>query len=237
VITRQFAARPGAYIVAMDTTYTAVRLPTAPSAPRPLSARRLRRLRRDRVNTRVRVHGFTLFELMIVVSIAAILASLAVPAMHSFLQDEEQISAVTNLITNLDYARSEAIKEDVPVVGANCTGTGVCLCASANGASCDPGGNWNNGWIVYSSANPAGTPLEVTGALQSGLTLTASPATPAVTFQSNGTSSLAALVQFTLCDSRGAAYAREVEVDVSGRIQASSHVGYDVTGATALTCP
>lgn len=224
----------------MDATNTADRLPTAPSAPFSLSGQRLRRsrLRRSRRETlKARVRGFTLFELMIVVSIAAILASLAVPAMHSFLQDEEQISAVTNLITNLNYARSEAIKEDVPVAGANCTGTGVCLCASANGTSCDAGGNWNNGWIIYSSANPAGTPLEVTGALQSGLTLTTAPATPAVTFQSNGTSSLTALVQFTLCDSRGAAYAREVEVDVSGRIQASSHVGYDVTGTTALTCP
>lgn len=212
MITCQFAARPGAYIGAMETKHTAA-------------------------CAHARARGFTLFELMIVVSIAAILASLAVPAMHSFLQDEEQISAVTNLITNLNYARSEAIKEDVPVTGANCTGTGVCLCASANGVSCDPGGNWNNGWIVYSSANPAGTPLEVTGALQSGLTLTATPATPAVSFQSNGTSTLNALVQFTLCDSRGASFAREVEVDVSGRIQASSHVGYDVTGATALTCP
>jgi type IV fimbrial biogenesis protein FimT len=184
-----------------------------------------------------RAAGFTLFELMIVVAIAAILASLAVPAMHSFLQDEEQISAATNLMTSLNYARGEAIKEDVPVTGGNCTGTGVCLCASVNGTTCDPAGNWNAGWIVYTSAPLANQSLEATGALQSGLTMTTSPATPAVTFQANGTSTLNALVQFTLCDSRGAAYAREVEVDVSGRVQASSHVGYDVTGATALVCP
>jgi type IV fimbrial biogenesis protein FimT len=182
-----------------------------------------------------RVAGFTLFELTIVVSIAAILASVAVPAMHNFLQDEHEIAAVTNLITNLNYARSEAIKEDVPVAGANCTGTGVCVCASANGTTCDPAGNWNNGWIVYSSASAA--PLEVTGALPNGLTLTTNPATPAVSFQANGTSTLNGLVQFTLCDSRGASYARELEVDVSGRVQASAHVGYDVTGTTALVCP
>ena len=184
-----------------------------------------------------RQRGFTLFELMIVLSIAAVLAALAVPGMHSFLQTQQQISAVTNLMTSLSYARSEAIKEDVPVTGVNCTGTGVCLCASANGSTCDPAGNWNNGWIIYSSANNANGALEATGALQTGLTLTANPATPAVTFQPNGTSNVAALTTFTLCDSRGAAYAREVEVDVTGRVQASSKVGYDVTGTTALVCP
>jgi type IV fimbrial biogenesis protein FimT len=222
----------------MEKTPYAVQTPHAAAGPPCLPiVRRVPRRRRDGLQVRPRVSGFTLFELMIVVAIAAILASLAVPAMHSFLQDEEQISAVTNLITNLNYARSEAIKEDVPVGGANCTGTGVCLCPSANGTSCDPAGTWNEGWIVYSSAPNVPDPLEATGALQSGLTLTTTPVTPAVTFQANGTSTLNALVQFTLCDSRGAAYARDVEVDVSGRIQASSHVGYDVTGLTALVCP
>ena len=183
-----------------------------------------------------RERGFTLFELMIVCAIAAVLAALAVPAMHSFLQNQQQSSAVTNLMTTLQYARSEAIKEDVPVAGANCTGTGVCVCPSRTGTSCDPAGNWNNGWIVYTSAN-GGAALEAVGALQSGLTLSTNPGTVAVTYQPNGTTDLNALVEFTLCDSRGAAYARELEVGVSGSIQASSTPGYDVTGTTALVCP
>jgi type IV fimbrial biogenesis protein FimT len=181
--------------------------------------------------------GFTLFELMIVLSIAAVLAALAMPGMRSFLQNQQQSSAASNLITNLQYARSEAVKEDVPVTGANCTGAGVCLCASANGTSCDPAGNWNKGWIVYSSNPTTNTVLEAVGALQSGLTLTTNPATPAVTFQPNGMSNIGALTEFILCDSRGSSYAREVEVDVTGRIQASSTPGYDVTGTTALVCP
>jgi type IV fimbrial biogenesis protein FimT len=180
--------------------------------------------------------GFTLFELMIVLSIAAVLAALAVPAMHSFLQSQQQISAVTSLMTDLQYARSEAIKEDVPVAGANCTGTGVCVCASSNATSCDPAGNWSNGWIVYTSQG-GGKVLEASGALQNGLTLTATPASAAVTYQPNGTTNLNALVEFTLCDSRGASYARELEVDVTGNVQASSTPGFDVTGATPLVCP
>jgi type IV fimbrial biogenesis protein FimT len=185
-----------------------------------------------------RERGFTLFELMIVLSIAAVLAALAVPAMRSFLQNQQQSSAVTNLMTTLQYARSEAIKEDVPVTGTDCTGTGVCVCPSANGTSCDPAGNWNNGWIVYTSSPVDGVSvLEAVGALQSGLTMSTSPATVAVTYQPNGTTNLGGLVEFTLCDSRGSAYARELEVSISGSIQASSTPGYDVTGTTALVCP
>lgn len=192
---------------------------------------------RNAATSRAGERGFTLFELMIVCSIAAVLAALAVPAMHSFLQNQQQSSAVTNLMTTLQYARSEAIKEDVPVAGANCTGTGVCVCPSANGTSCDPAGNWNNGWIVYSSAVNGGSALEAVGALQSGLTLSTNPGTVAVTYQPNGTTDLNTLVEFTLCDSRGATYARELEVGISGSIQASSTPGYDVTGTTALVCP
>jgi type IV fimbrial biogenesis protein FimT len=183
----------------------------------------------------IRSRGFTLFELMIVLSIAAVLTAMAVPAMHSFLQNQQQSSAVSNLMITLEYARSEAIKEDVPVTGVDCTGTGVCVCPSSNGTSCDPAANWSNGWIVYTSAGPK--VIEAVGALQSGLSLSASPATVAVTYPPNGTTNLAGLVEFTLCDSRGAAYARELEVDISGSIQASSHPGYDVTGTTPLVCP
>lgn len=177
--------------------------------------------------------GFSLLELMIVLSIAAIVAAIAVPGMRSFLQNQQSLSAATNLMSSLNYARSEAIKEDVQATGGN----GITMCASTNGTTCDPAGDWNNGWIVQSTNGANVVTLEVTGPLQAGLALTTAPATPAVTFQPDGTTTLGALVEFTLCDSRGGAYAREVEVDVSGRVQAASQQGFDVTGATALACP
>jgi len=70
--------------------------------------------------------GFTILELMMVLLVSGILAMLALPAMRQFLQNQGLSSAASELVSGLNYARSEAIKEDVSVNG----GGGVRLCAS-----------------------------------------------------------------------------------------------------------
>jgi phosphoserine aminotransferase len=92
---------------------------------------------------------------------------------------------------------------------------------------------------VLSPANAP--PLQQTGAVQSTITIKQTPANAAVVFQPNGTAPALAVgangrFMLTLCDSRGANFAREVEVSVSGIIQASATPGKDVSGA-ALVCP
>jgi type IV fimbrial biogenesis protein FimT len=181
--------------------------------------------------------GFTIFELVVTMSIAAILMTLALPAMRNFVQEQQDSSAASSLISNLNYARSEAIKEDLPT-GA---GIGVSFCASTGGGAnptCDTA-NWANGWIVLSSANAV--PLQVTGALASGLTLDTFPANAAIVFQANGTAPAVAVgansrVMFVICDARGAAYAREVEVSMTGIIQAAATPGFDASGAPIGAC-
>jgi type IV fimbrial biogenesis protein FimT len=181
--------------------------------------------------------GFTVFELVITMSIAAILMGLAVPAMRNFMQEQQDASAAGALITGLNYARSEAIKEDLPTGPGN----GVAFCAST-GAGANPtcdSANWATGFIVLSSANAV--PLQVVGALGAGLTLDTFPANAAIVFQSNGTAPAAAVgangrVMFVMCDARGPAFAREVEVSVTGIIQASATPGLDVSGAAIGAC-
>jgi len=178
--------------------------------------------------------GFTLFELLIVIGIAGILAAIGLPAMRKFVQNYQASTAASGLITSLNYARSEAIKEDQPSAG----GTGVQLCASGGAVTCDTT-NWASGWIVLSPASPA--PLQIVGALPSTMTLTVTPANAAIVFQPNGTAPALVVggnqrAMFKLCDSRGANAARDVEVSIGGIIQASSLPGKDVSGA-ALTCP
>jgi len=181
--------------------------------------------------------GFTVFELVITMSIAAILMGLAVPAMRNFMQEQQDASSAGALITGLNYARSEAIKEDLPTGPGN----GVAFCAST-GAGANPtcdSANWATGFIVLSSANAV--PLQVVGALGAGLTLNTFPANAAIVFQANGTAPAAAVgangrVMFVMCDARGPTFGREVEVSVTGIIQASPRPGFDVSGAAIGAC-
>jgi type IV fimbrial biogenesis protein FimT len=183
------------------------------------------------------MHGFSMFELVVTMSIAAILVGLAIPAMRNFVQEQQDSSAASALISNLNYARSEAIKEDLPTGPGN----GVSFCASTGAGAnptCDTG-NWANGWIVLSSANAV--PLQINGALPAGLTLDTFPANAAIVFLPNGTAPAAAVgangrVMFVVCDARGPAFAREVEVSLTGIIQAAATPGFDVSGAPIGGC-
>lgn len=171
--------------------------------------------------------GFTLLELIVTMAVAGILMAIAVPAFRSFLQSDRLLTESNQLVMSLDYARSEAIKED----------TSVEVCASSNGTTCSNVANWTSGWIVLSSAN-ALQPLQVVSALATGNSLNEANAQSQVTFDATGlASTLVVPAQFTLCDSRGAAYARYAEVAAfSGRVAASNTIGQNLSGA-ALTCP
>jgi type IV fimbrial biogenesis protein FimT len=184
-----------------------------------------------------RAGGFTLIELLVTVVVLSILLGLAVPAFRSFMQNDQQWTQQNDLILALNTARSEAIKDDLP--------GGVSVCASTgtgNPPTCD-GTSWAQGWIVQPSADPfnpnsglPGKPLQTVGALPAGTTLTEVNAKLSVTFLSNG--AVNTPVAFTMCDIRGAAYARYLQVTPMGRVAASPTVGKDLSSPPAtLACP
>ncbi|OBP13146.1 hypothetical protein A5320_20085 [Rheinheimera sp. SA_1] len=59
--------------------------------------------------------GFTLFELLIVLGIAAILVSLALPSYLQLVQQERHTQAVNQIQAMYKFARSEAIKRNQQV--------------------------------------------------------------------------------------------------------------------------
>ena len=169
--------------------------------------------------------GFTLVEMMVTIGVVGILLAVAVPAMRSFVQDDRQSTQATTLWMTLNLARSEARKQDAS----------VSVCPSADGLTCSgSAAGWPLGWIVLSSAPGTTAPAMVAPALPTGSTLSEAASQPAVTFFSNGMVSASAA--FTLCDSRGAANARSVEVTLAGRVSASKTPGQRLDG-TVLTCP
>jgi len=179
--------------------------------------------------------GFTLVELMVTIVVAAILLGLAVPAFRSFMQNDQQWTQTNNLLLALNTARSDAIKSDLAA--------GAQVCSSSNGLACT-NTPWNQGWIVLGAdpANPGNPPkvLQAVGALPPGTTLTEGANNLAIPFRSNG--ALGALanaepfVFFRMCDVRGAAFARYLQITLMGRVVASPTVGRDLLG-NALACP
>lgn len=88
-----------------------------------------------------RARGFTLFELMLTLAVAAVLAAVAIPNMRDFLRNNRLASTSNDLIRSMQVARSEAIKRQRNVV----------VCASADPSAAEPTCNYGNfrGWIVF----------------------------------------------------------------------------------------
>ncbi|MGH8225799.1 MAG: GspH/FimT family pseudopilin [Gammaproteobacteria bacterium] len=83
--------------------------------------------------------GFTLLELLIVTALLALVASFAVPGLHSLLSYGRRATEINRLDNDLIYARSEAITR----------GQTITLCTSTDGDMCSTEHNWDGGWIVF----------------------------------------------------------------------------------------
>ena len=97
------------------------------------------------------VAGFTAIELMVVVSIVAILAALAGPSFTLLIENWRVRESAEQLQSTLHYARSEAIKRGGRVVIQKIpNNTNGCTTASGTRA-------WDCGWIVCHDTNDNGT--------------------------------------------------------------------------------
>lgn len=172
-------------------------------------------------------NGFTLIELMITITIAAILLTIAIPGFQGLINSNRITTQTNELITDLMVAKSEAVRRGVRVA--------VCISnatASTAATDCNSAGAWGDGWIAFTDLNGDGTVdagetiLKVHEALPAGMTLvTATFATLAVlTYLPSGIVSSAGT--FTLC-----------KPSYSGRIVAISTTGRASTTPTAAVCP
>jgi len=162
--------------------------------------------------------GFTLIELMITLSVASILLSVAVPSYRSFVQDSLMITQSNSFYSALALAKSEAIKRNIRTT----------ICPTTNGTSCIASTTWSNGWIIFvdnnnnKSVDADEQILQVTPAFTGGNTLTTT--TNTVTFRQDGFSPGSAAT-FSICDARGSSYSKSIILSNQGRFRTETGTG------------
>lgn len=168
--------------------------------------------------------GFTLIELLVTISVAAILLAVAVPSFRALVQNNRISTQTNDLISDISLARSEAIK----------SGAVASLCTSTNGASCDGGGNWSTGHLIWTDLNSnnlidADEIRRFREEPSGGNSLYTSVAIDPLTFTNRGAPAAGAGLIFSICDSRGNAAGRDVTINPLGQTRAS--------GPPATLCP
>lgn len=87
--------------------------------------------------------GMTFLELMLVITVAGVILSVAVPNIRSFILNSRMTSAANDLLAAIHAARTEAINRRLPVV--MCLSTNPSVTASPPNCS----GNGTQGWVVF----------------------------------------------------------------------------------------
>jgi type IV fimbrial biogenesis protein FimT len=100
-----------------------------------------------KINIITQQSGVTLVEMMIAVSILAILASVAAPNMVNLLNDAKLSSQSDLLIATLNNARSEAIKQKINIQFCPAANANTATACSTNVA------DWSRGWILMGNNN------------------------------------------------------------------------------------
>lgn len=181
--------------------------------------------------------GFTLIELIVVVVIIGMLATLSAPAMRDIVQNNRLSTQVNDLISDFNFARSEAIKRAADIT----------ICKRREGtSSCETSATatWAIGRVIFQDSDADGQVdsgeelLRLRERLDgNGNTLTSADTSGAVNaairvvFLSSGLTSiqLGGQGQFRFCDARGTARAITVRLLSSGRTYTDN--------TPPITCP
>lgn len=152
-----------------------------------------RNFRRSNKKKPTRERGFTLVELVVVVTIIGVLAALVAPSFFDFMVQQRIRNAAYELIADLTYARSEAVKRNSTVTVTKAS-------------------TWAGGWTI---TDAGGTTLRQHPAFSNSVTIAMGSAS--VGFTRDGRASTVA--SFTLDDTGGKTSIppRYICVDLSGR--------------------
>lgn len=157
--------------------------------------------------------GFSLIELMVTVSIAAILISMGIPAFQNYALKQRLNAAVNALHNDLLMARSQAIHRDMQVIA----------CPLKAQSGCTGKTDWSEGWIVFGDSNEDGNFQEGESILRHGqkvenVMIHSTAGRTHFRFYSNGTAP-GSNGSISLCGLGGPFMARKLVISNLGRVR------------------
>jgi type IV fimbrial biogenesis protein FimT len=189
------------------------------------------------MSSKHRDSGFTMMELIMTMAIVAILASIAIPSFKYVTNSNRIASEVNGLLGDMQFARSEAVKQ----------GQTVTVCTSTDGATCAGAtvNTWHIGWIVFLDPNgnhvvDAGEKvLRVQPAFTGGDTFVATPSYAYATFNRMGyaPTGSASIINISLKDSTSnTQWTRCLAINPIGSVLTEKH-GEQKFGTGTTACP
>lgn len=180
------------------------------------------------------IRGFTLIELMLGITILALVAGIAVPNMRTFILNNRLTSTTNEMLRSLQIARSEAMK----------LRNNVTLCASSNAASTPSTATCATsnltGWVAFVDYNgnwerESAEEIVGVGTFESGKVFVLADNSQKVSFAATGFAHLPGADADTqtpssfivICDQRGnieqggRSLARGIEISQTGRVMST----------------
>jgi type IV fimbrial biogenesis protein FimT len=162
------------------------------------------------------LYGFTLYELLITLTITALLAGTAIPSFSASQARHRQRVEIDALFHAVHVARKESIMRRKV----------VSLCPSTDGANCAASRDWSKGWLMFENKDrdspprvDANEPVLIRHAVAENVRITANRLgfTLRATFlrATNGT--------FVFCDPNGRVAPKALVVSYTGRPRVADH--------------
>lgn len=159
--------------------------------------------------------GFTLIELMLTLTVMAILLTVGVPSIRTIILNDRLTATTNNFIGSLSLARSEAVQQGV-IAG---------ICSSNDQANCTAS-TWDSGWIIWvdtdndSALDSPGEIVRVAEPLKGTVAVTA--ASTALLFDATGFSTTPGTL--TICDNRTGNLGKQLQILTGGSVSLTTQV-------------